>query len=130
MNKITEEKIKLKTNGVISFLQVKKSQKLTKEERSAFLSKRKVPITRLGNRLDSHTRRNLNTIYINYKIFHLLRDPFIYINAYTKISKNKGALTEGYKDSNTMQYFGIKQAKLIAKNVSTGTYKFFPVKKT
>lgn len=78
MNKITEEKIKLKTNGVISFLQVKKSQKLTKEERSALLSKRKVPITRLGNRLDSHTRRNLNTIYINYKIFHLLRDPFIY----------------------------------------------------
>merc|ERR1712032_91219 len=108
----------------------KKTLKLTKKDRTAFILEGKTHITRLGNKLEAHTQRNRNTNHINYKIFHLLRDPFIFINAYTKISKNKGALTKGFKDSNTMKYFGLKQAKLLAQKVSREEYKFSPVKRT
>jgi len=65
--------------------------------------------------LKEHTRRNENIHHVNHKIHHLLYNPFTFINAYAKISKNKGALTEGIQDEKTIQLFGLEKAKTIAK---------------
>jgi len=69
--------------------------------------------------LREHTRRNKNTDHVNYKIQYLLYDPFIFINAYVKISKNKGALTEGIQDEKMNQLFGLEKATTIAKKNQT-----------
>lgn len=87
-------------------------------------------IKKLGQRMDRHTQRNLNTSHINYKIQYLLHDLFIMVNAYAKISKNKGAVTKGYEDDNAMKSFGIEKAKIIANKIKNGTYRFKPVKRT
>jgi len=71
-------------------------------QKKDFETKGKVLIKNLGKRLTKYAERNLNTKHVNRKIFFLLRDPFTYVNAYAKISKNKGVLTEGYQDENTM----------------------------
>jgi hypothetical protein len=52
------------------------------------------------------------------------------MNAYTKISKNRGALTKERKDDNIVELFGITKAKKIAEQIKKGTYKIEPVKKT
>ncbi len=105
-------------------------KKLTSLERKKLIQEGKKKIEKLGKFLTKHTERNQNTKHINRKIFHLLRHPFIYVNAYSKISKNRGALTKGYQDDGTMTYFGIEQAKNIAKQITDGTYTFSPVKRT
>ena len=87
-------------------------------------------IKKLGQRMDRHTQRNLNTSHINYKIHYLLHDPFVMVNAYAKISKNRGALTKGYNDENMMKSFGIEKAKIITNKIKKGIYKFKPVKRT
>lgn len=101
----------------------------SKEERKEFIKTEKEHIKKLGRELEKHIKRNININHINYKIHHLLRDPFIFISAYAKISKNRGALTKGYKDSNVMVYFGQNQAKKIAKKIKEGTYKFSLVRR-
>jgi hypothetical protein len=41
------------------------------------------------------------------KDFHFMCDPRLYINAYVRISKNKGALTKGNpNDKEVMKLFG------------------------
>jgi hypothetical protein len=51
--------------------------------------------------------RNASGTYINRKIFHFMCDPRLYINAYVRISKNKGALTKGNpNDKEVMKLFG------------------------
>jgi RNA-directed DNA polymerase len=75
-------------------------------------------------------KRNSNTKHVHHKIFHLLRDPFIFVNAYAKVSKNRGAFSKGYRDDNTMEFFGLKKAKKIAKAITQGKYKFSPVNRT
>jgi group II intron reverse transcriptase/maturase len=87
-------------------------------------------IERLGRDLGGHTRRNEDTSHINYKIHHLLHDPFTFVNAYAKISKNKGALTKGVDDDNVIQLFGLEKATNIAKKIKKGTYTFKPVQRT
>lgn len=87
-------------------------------------------IESLGRHLREHTRRNLNTAHVNYKIHHLLYEPFTFINAYAKISKNKGALTEGINDEKTIQLFGLKKASLLAEKIKQDRYEFQPVKRT
>ena len=52
------------------------------------------------------------------------------VNAYAKISKNKGALTQGHKDDNSMKSFGVEKAKVITDKIKKGIYKFKPVKRT
>ena len=52
------------------------------------------------------------------------------MNAYTKINKNKGTLTEGYKDSKTMKYFEIAKANQLARKVTEENYEFSLAKKT
>jgi len=105
---ILKENQNLKQKEKMNSLRLKK--KLTKKEKSSLIKQSRDLITKLGKRLNAHTQRNLNTNHINGKVFHLFRDPFLFVNAYTKISKNKGSLTEGYKDSETMKYFGIAKA--------------------
>ena len=90
----------------------------------------KTEILRKAKKFNKHTKRNLNTNHINYKLFYLLLDPFTFVNAYTKISKNKGALTKGHEDEGTMEYFGIDAAKRIVDRIRKGKYKFKPVKRT
>lgn len=57
-------------------------------------------------------------------------DSFTFINAYTKISKNAGALSKGYEDDNFMQMFGLSKALTIVKKMKKNDYKFKPVKRT
>lgn len=87
-------------------------------------------IEALGRDLGAHTRRNENTSHINYKIQYLLYDPFTFVNAYAKISKNKGALTKGVDDDNVIQLFGLEKATNIAKKIKKGKYIFKPVQRT
>ena len=87
-------------------------------------------IETLGRNLGKHTKRNEDTSHINYKIHYLLHDPFTFVNAYAKISKNKGALTEGVEDDNVIQSFGLEKATNIAKKIKEDKYTFKPVTRT
>lgn len=55
-------------------------------------------LQREGKQFANFKTRNLNTDHINYKIYYLLENPSTIIDAYSKISKNKGALTKGFED--------------------------------
>lgn len=88
-------------------------------------------INQLSYSLKSFTERNTKTTHINYKIYHLLCSPFTYINAYSKISKNKGALTKGIdSDQEIMKFFGIKDANIIANKFKTNNYIWQPARRT
>lgn len=100
------------------------------KKRIEFLIEGEKKIKRLGKRLMRYADRNLDTKHVNRKIFFLLRDPFTYVNAYAKISKNKGAHTEGYQDEKIMKYFGLKDAQKLAKEIGQGIYEFSPAKRT
>lgn len=80
-------------------------------------------------KLNKHVERNLKTNHINYKLFYLLFDPFTFVNAYSKISKNKSVLTKGHEDESVMEDFGFARAKRIADSIKKGTYKFKPAKR-
>lgn len=83
-----------------------------------------------GTKFTRHTFKNQNTTHINYKIYHLLGDPFTFVNAYTKISKNDGALTKGVSSDEEMtKFFGQIQAESIAKKFRSNSYKFKPVRR-
>lgn len=80
--------------------------------------------------LNELVRRNTNTKHINHKLHYLLHDPFTYINAYSKISKNKGALTKGViKDEDVMQSFSLEKAKIIANKMKQNRYKWKDVRR-
>ena len=103
---------------------------LSQKKRSELIKKEYEQIQQLSKKLQKHTKRNENLNHINYKIYYLLHDPFTFVNAYTKISKNKGELAEGYNEDNIIEHSGLTQAKKIAKQIKNGTYKFKPVKRT
>jgi group II intron reverse transcriptase/maturase len=112
-------------------MKIEKNKKLlSKKERKNLIERGKKQIKKLSYKLDRHTERNKNTSHINYKINYLLHDPFTFVNAYTKISKNKGALTKGYKDDGDIEYFGLKKAKILAEKIKNDNYEFKPVKRT
>lgn len=108
---------------------LKPSRKFTKLEREKLLQDGLKNIYKLSANLRKHTQRNENTNHINYKIHHLLHEPFIFVNAYSKISKNKGALTEGFNDDGSMKFFGLKKAIDISQKIKNETYRFKPVKR-
>ena len=116
----------------ITYSKEQRKSKITylKEQRKKKILQEQERVEKLSNKLNRHTTRNKNTEHINHKIFHLLHDPFTFVNAYAKISKNKGALTRGHQDKRIMELFGLKQAKEIAKDMRAGQYKFGPVKRT
>lgn len=77
--------------------------------------------------LENHVKRNENTKHINYKIYHLLYKPETFINAYAKISKNKGSLTKGIKeDTEIMKLFGKAEATKICDKFKSGVYQWKP----
>lgn len=83
-----------------------------------------------GEKFERFQIRNLNTKQINYKIVHLLHDPYIFVNAYAKISKNKGALTKGtLSQEDTMKFFGQINAHNIANKFKQNSYCFKPVRR-
>lgn len=117
------------------FKKIETSKKIAKkilnqEKTKKKINDAKIFITKLGKKLSRHVYRNEDTGHINHKIQYLLHDPFTYINAYTKISKNKGALTKGHFDEGDVQLFGIEKAKALAKKIKKGSYQFKPVKRT
>lgn len=87
------------------------------------IAKGELDISSMARKLKNFVSRNYNTSHINHKIHHLLHDPFTFVNAYAKISKNKGALTKGIKlDSEIMNYFGKINAENISNKFKTNTY--------
>jgi retron-type reverse transcriptase len=97
-------------------------QHITK--RRDYLRKQSLPLIQLR-------MRNEDTKHINHKIYHLLCDPFIYVNAYAKISKNPGALTKGIKsDEEIMTFFGKSNAEKIANKFKTKNYSWKPTRRT
>jgi RNA-directed DNA polymerase len=84
-----------------------------------------------ATKLKSHTNRNTDTSHINFSIYHLLCDPFTFVNAYARVSKNKGALTKGVEqDSETIRLFGNTLAEKISKKFRNRKYKWNPVRRT
>lgn len=80
--------------------------------------------------LENHKHRNNDTSHINYKIHYLLEKPFTYINAYARVSKNKGALTKATQtDQEVMRLFGLEKAQSIANKVKLGNYAWQPVRR-
>jgi group II intron reverse transcriptase/maturase len=80
--------------------------------------------------LNKLVHRNQNTKQMNYKLHHLLHDPFIYINAYSKISKNKGALSKGViKDEDVMQSFSLEKAQHIANKIKKNKHRWKDVRR-
>jgi RNA-directed DNA polymerase len=60
----------------------------------------------------------------------LLCNPYTFVNAYTAISKNKGALTKGIDPEETIaSYFGLINAENIAKRFPTNFYQWKPVRR-
>lgn len=83
-----------------------------------------------GTSFARYTLRNQDTTHINYKIYHLLGDSFTFVNAYTKISKNEGALTKGVSsDNEIMKFYGQTQAESIAEKFRSNSYKFKPARR-
>ena len=64
---------------------------LTKTDKEVLLTVWKNQMKHAGQKLTNLTIRNRNTAKINYKLHYLFCDPFTFNNAYSKISKNKGA---------------------------------------
>lgn len=84
----------------------------------------------LSKALRAFSERNQLTSNVNYKVYHLLCQPFTFVNAYSKFSKNKGAYTLGYKDENIMEFFGKLNAQAIANKFRKGSYLWKPVRRT
>lgn len=102
-----------------------------KNNKTALLNKRKTSIKNKGFRLKRHTDRNKNVTHTNYKIYHLLCDPFTFNNAYAKISKNAGALTKGVDSTEkTMSFYQNKDAERIANQFKNGNYQWSPTRRT
>lgn len=81
-----------------------------------------------GYQLERLRIRNLDPTHINNKIYHLLCDPFSFINAYSKISKNLGALTKGIEeDEESIKSFDMKTAEQTAKMFKDHNYKWKPI---
>lgn len=81
--------------------------------------------------LVSFSNRNKNTKHINHHIYYLLCNPYTFVNAYAKISKNKGAFTKGINpEEETMFDFGRSHAKVIAQKFKTNSFTWSPVRRT
>nr|YP_009370203.1 putative reverse transcriptase/maturase [Bulboplastis apyrenoidosa]ARO90692.1 putative reverse transcriptase/maturase [Bulboplastis apyrenoidosa] len=103
----------------------------SKEQRQNLIKLIDVVTTNYSKKLKRFQDRNSNIYHVNYKVFHLLYDPYTFINAYAKISKNKGALTKSVvSDASTMEFFGQKDAINIANKFKQNAYISQPVRRT
>lgn len=101
-----------------SEIKTKNKKLLSRVGRKTFFAENTKNVLNLGKALDAHSRRNLDTTHVNYKIHHLLHDPLTITRAYFNISKNKEVLTKGFKDATD-----------ISEKLKKGQYKFKPVKR-
>lgn len=63
------------SNKPLTVLQQVQKEKIAKGE---------LDISSMARKLKNFVSRNSNTSHINYKIHHLLHDPFTFVNAYAK----------------------------------------------
>lgn len=81
--------------------------------------------------LEKLRKRNEDCKCDNKSIYYLLYNPTIFINAYSNISKNKGALTKGIKtDTGAMEFFGLKDAEKLSKKFQNQTYQWSALRRT
>lgn len=109
---------------------MKEKKVMSHLEKQVYMGEAQNQIMKAGEHLMKLNHRNKDTNHINRKIYHLLCQPFTFVNAYGKISKNKGALAKGHLEEGTMELFGLKTATTIANSFKNGTYKFSPVRRT
>jgi group II intron reverse transcriptase/maturase len=96
-----------------------------------YIANEKTKLDKLCLPLKQLRNRNEDVNHINYKIYYLLCNPFIYVNAYAKISKNPGALTKGIKsDDEIMTFFGKSNAENIAQKFKNNNYSWKPTRRT
>ena len=103
----------------------------TSKQRKATLKLGQAIVEKLSIKLSAHTSRNTNIDHINHSIYHLLCQPFTFVNAYTKISKNKGALTKGVaSDAEINRFYGQSDAINIARKFQNKSFIWSPVRRT
>lgn len=108
-----------------------KTPQSKKKQNQQFIENEKALSLENSFQLERCSQRNQNTQHKNFKLYHLLCAPFTFINAYVKISKNKGALTKGpNKDGEIRKYFGFKDANQIATKFKNNTYLWNPSRRT
>lgn len=91
----------------------------------------KVDFIKKFKKLEKHSSRNIDTKHINKKVYYLLHDEYTFVNAYAKISKNKGALTKGIaSDEEVIKFFGKSTAKNISEKFLKETYTWKPSRRT
>ena len=97
-----------------------KLEKLNRKEQQTFS---KNEVIKLGKKLIRLKSRNRNVNHINYKLYHLLCDPFTFINAYCNISKNIGSLKKKINnEETTISSFSLKIANQISTQFKQNTY--------
>lgn len=88
-------------------------------------------IYNLSYHLRKLTLNNKSTDFINHKIYHLLCRPYTFINAYSRIVKNKGSTTKGIpSDEEMLRIFSIRDANRIARKFRNQNYKWKPTRRT
>lgn len=70
--------------------------------------------------LCAHTARNTDSNHMNYKIYHLLCNPYTFVNAYATISKIKRLYA--FDDDKVIRLFNLIDAQAIADQFKAGTY--------
>lgn len=81
--------------------------------------------------LDLLRKRNLDPNHINRKLYYLLCNPFLFVNAYVKLSKNTGTLTKKmHKEEETMDVFRKINADNIANKFKEKNYNFSSIRRT
>ena len=102
----------------------------TKTERLERLQFGRTLIEKLSHKLKRHKERNENTTHVNKSLYHLLCHPYTFVNAYTKISKNKGALTKGIQEDKEINlFFGQGNAIRIANKFKQRKFDWNPVRR-
>jgi group II intron reverse transcriptase/maturase len=91
-----------------------------KEKRESIESK--------STKLTKFVQRNKNPQHINHSIYFLLLNPFTLENAFTNLSRNKGAFTVGV-NTGTIQGYSRKHSIKLAEMLKNKTYQPNPVRR-
>lgn len=81
-----------------------------------------------ANKINKFVDRNSNTNHINHSIYYLLLNPFTLDNAYTNLSRNKGAFTAGV-NTGTIQGYSRNDSIKLSTMLKDKTYIPNPVKR-
>lgn len=81
-----------------------------------------------ATKLRKFVERNKNPKHINHSIYHLLLNPFTLDNAYTNLSRNKGAFTRGV-NTGTIQGYSRNDSIKLTQMLKEKTYQPNPVRR-